>query len=401
MAFQIIVLTTILALTSFLVGIAPLYLSFSRAHLSALHVLGTGLLLGAALGIIIPEGVEALSNAHEGGDLPTGKLAAALLVGFGGMVVVEHFVGGHSHSQGSSKGYSGVNGEDDIALATSPRKSTDPEADQDRDVEFDAEAYDPEHVSSQAPSSTTASSSLRPSISRHRRVSNSYAIAQDAEANKRAFPLTLGLFFHGLTDGLALGASALVASHGLQGQGSGDQRASGPPIRGRAAGHDHEDDASQLSFVVFLALLIHKGMIPAYLSFIDIPSLTPLSFSLASSPAPTSLALTTSLLSSTPPLSRSLCRQHIAFFSAATPLGALFAYGLGTLIGVEQEWTGIGMLVSGGSFLYVATVLQPVAGHDDEADVQNQDVKGLRRMLLLLAGMGIPFVIASVVGHGH
>lgn len=46
---------------------------------------------------------------------------------------------------------------------------------------------------------------------------------------ERAYPLTLGLVVHGLADGLALGVSALG------------------------------DTESDLSLVVFLALLIHKG----------------------------------------------------------------------------------------------------------------------------------------------
>jgi zinc transporter 9 len=56
----------------------------------------------------------------------------------------------------------------------------------------------------------------------------------DLVNQERACPLTLGLVVHGLADGLALGVSALSAE-------------SGAP--------------SNLSFVVFLALLIHKGVL--------------------------------------------------------------------------------------------------------------------------------------------
>jgi zinc transporter 9 len=57
----------------------------------------------------------------------------------------------------------------------------------------------------------------------------------DASA-KAAFPLTFGLVIHGLADGLALGVSSLSTKGAVEG----------------AAG-------SGLSFVVFLALLVHKG----------------------------------------------------------------------------------------------------------------------------------------------
>lgn len=54
-----------------------------------------------------------------------------------------------------------------------------------------------------------------------------------AAATSRAFPLTFGLVIHGLTDGLALGVSSLAK--------------------------DASGEASKLSLIVFLALIIHKG----------------------------------------------------------------------------------------------------------------------------------------------
>lgn len=45
--------------------------------------------------------------------------------------------------------------------------------------------------------------------------------------------------------------------------------------------------------------------------------------------------------------------------------------------------------------MYVATVLQPVSG--DEA----QDMKPVTRVSLIVAGMAIPFTMASLLGHGH
>lgn len=55
--------------------------------------------------------------------------------------------------------------------------------------------------------------------------------AMDGESRRpRAYPLTLGLVIHSLADGLALGVSALSRTE------------------------------SDLSFVVFLALIIHKGV---------------------------------------------------------------------------------------------------------------------------------------------
>lgn len=68
-----------------------------------------------------------------------------------------------------------------------------------------------------------------------RRNSLSSRLAERA----RAFPLTLGLIIHSLTDGLALGASALTNSN---------------------EGEDKDASSNtQLSVVVFVALLVHKG----------------------------------------------------------------------------------------------------------------------------------------------
>ena len=62
--------------------------------------------------------------------------------------------------------------------------------------------------------------------------------ARKAEAQKKAFPLTLGLVIHSLADGLALGASALPLGEGAEASSAG----------------------GGLSIVVFLALIIHKGV---------------------------------------------------------------------------------------------------------------------------------------------
>jgi len=51
----LLTLSGLLGLTSFGIGILPLSFTFSGAHMSRLSSLGTGLLLGAALGVIIPE----------------------------------------------------------------------------------------------------------------------------------------------------------------------------------------------------------------------------------------------------------------------------------------------------------------------------------------------------------
>lgn len=135
--------------------------------------------------------------------------------------------------------------------------------------------------------------------------------------------------------------------------------------------------------------------------------------------APTALGLTTSLLSNSLP--RSECKKHIAFFSLSTPLGAIVSYVLFSFLeaGGEGDWTGIALLISvrsvttypliasilisisilqGGTFLYVATVLQPVS---DSSSSNQDEMNKLIRVALMVSGMFIPFAIGAIIGHGH
>lgn len=300
----ILFMSFLLGVGSFSIGMLPLSFVFSKSHLAKLSTLGTGLLLGAALGVIIPEGIESIS-AHHPTSLPTSKIALSLLTGFTLMFLIEQFTP-HSPSLPT------------ISLASSASL----------DVHFDIDLGElegqegPEHAEP-----------IRPS--------------DEIKKLERAYPLTLGLVMHGLADGLALGVSAL------------------------------SNTETDLSLVVFLALIIHK--------------------------APTALALTISLLSTTLP--RSECKKHVAFFSASTPFGALVSYGIFSFLeaGGKGDWTGTALLISGGTFLYVATVLQPISNASQTHSVPSEDreMRQVTRVLLIVVGMFFPFAIGAMLGHGH
>ena len=127
------------------------------------------------------------------------------------------------------------------------------------------------------------------------------------DEKERAYPLTLGLVVHALADGFALGSAAVS------------------PID------------TGLSFVVFLALVVHKGTCAGV-------QCTAMSDNTAL--APTALALTTSLLATSLP--RAECRKHLAIFSASTPVGAIVVYCLLSLVRIKSEsnWTGVALLIS-------------------------------------------------------
>ncbi|PPR02852.1 hypothetical protein CVT24_002330 [Panaeolus cyanescens] len=303
---SLVLMCVVLGASSLAVGMLPLTYAFSKTHLERLSIVGTGLLLGAALGVIIPEGLENISEANPK-ELPVNKIALSLVLGFLFMLFIEQVVAQDSHSHSGQGGL--------------PKSRSN-----NSELEFDAELGDLDHngrISEQRESGT-------PTL-------------EAVGGKRRAFSLLLGLSMHGLADGLALGVASLS-----------------------------QTGSSTLSFVVFVALALHK--------------------------APTSLAFTTSLLSTS--LSRDECRKYVAIFSSSTPVSALASYWLFTYFGTgsEQNLVGLALLASGGTFLYVATVLQPVLSHGEAPG----DMRPATRVFFIAIGMLVPVALGAMFSdHGH
>ena len=176
-----------------------------------------------------------------------------------------------------------------------PQNSTRPTSNG-SSLEFDAELEDLERHSTGPPLNTPAPLELG-----------------EGGQRSKASALTAGLVIHSLADGLALGVSSLAGTGAV----------------------------NDVSLVVFLALLLHKGWLLH--SFKAVRRSQNI---LVSRLAPTALALTTSLLSYNLP--RSECKNYVAAFSAATPVSALVSYILFALFGNNgsHNWSGIALLVS-------------------------------------------------------
>jgi zinc transporter 9 len=280
------------------------------AHMAKLSSLGTGLLLGAALGIIIPEGVETLASSRPSTPLEGTSIALPLLFGFTFMLVIEQFSSSHAHHHHTHRlgHHAGVASRDSV---------------------FDVELAGLE--------------SEEEDIPRHRRASTARTNTE-TDSPPPAYPITIGLIVHGLADGLALGMSVLS--------------------------NDDSSSSYSLSLVVFLALAVHK--------------------------APTALAYTVSLMSTS--LSRVECRKHLLLFSASTPVGAITSYASFVFFGLKKvEGVGTALLISAGSFLYVATVLQPVSrDHSSTGGVSTRT-----RVFLLVLGIFTPFMLGTLLDHEH
>ncbi|XP_016978316.1 zinc transporter ZIP9 [Drosophila rhopaloa] len=184
---------------------------------------------------------------------------------------------------------------------------------------------------------------------------------------KNSATLTLGLVVHAAADGVALGAAATTS---------------------------HQD----VEIIVFLAIMLHK--------------------------APAAFGLVTFLLHEK--VDRQSIRRHLAVFSLSAPLLTILTYfGIGqeqkeTLNSVNA--TGIAMLFSAGTFLYVATVhvlpeltqggISQIDQHDyrlleESRDIATNDIiagnsiQSLKysELVIMICGALLPLIITF--GHKH
>lgn len=182
------------------------------------------------------------------------------------------------------------------------------------------------------------------------------------QEHSRGFATTTGLIIHAAADGIALGASSSSADAGL-------------------------------SFIIFLAIMVHK--------------------------APAAFGLTSVLLKQG--LSKRTARTHLLFFSLAAPTGAILTWLFARTIGAGKIanarnttwWTGMLLLFSAGTFLYVAmhTMQEIESSHDiklnghvngivENTDTQSQSPQAsLQDFMAAIFGMVLPLFLQ--VGHAH
>ncbi|KAG2155907.1 Zinc/iron permease [Suillus bovinus] len=299
-------MSLVMGAASFGAGLIPLSSSLSKSHLAKLSILSTGLLIGAALGIIIPEGVTSTIAGDPEPESYSYKIASCILLGFAFMFLVEEYISPHARP----------------LMPLDTRHEVE-------DVHFDVALEELEREEGMTLPGSHASTWQ---MLRH----------APSSSLQRAYPLSLGLSVHALVDGYALGVSSLETRSGA------------------------------LSFVVFLAIIIHK--------------------------APTALALTSSLMATSLPPSE--CKRHLLLFSLATPVSAMLSYVLYTHTGDGNNLlVGTPLLFSGGTFLYVATVVKSPSEHAPSS--AQETISKTSRTFLLLLGMFFPFIISAMLGHGH
>ncbi|OKL61930.1 hypothetical protein UA08_03011 [Talaromyces atroroseus] len=395
--FTLLILSMVMAVTSFIVGALPLSFTLSPSQSRFISSLGMGVLVGTALVIIIPEGVETLYSSQNYGSqasLQTRELnlrwqhqntpAAAILPkavpeidALPGPVITDIL------PEDSSAGG---------AATEPPRTPTKPGEVHALDVDgdtTDSHEHDDENSALHAwigislvsgfilmylidklPTLSTPPKTRRPPYhisldnlggSGLRRNSSSSReggglLEQDGHAPRaHSFAMTTGLVIHAAADGIALGAS----------------------------GSD-----SSLSFIIFLALLVHK--------------------------APAAFGLTSVLLKQG--LSSRAAGRHLLVFSLAAPAGAILTFilvhTLGSGFGSDEastRWrTGVLLLFSAGTFLYVAMHTIQDSSSRDHASHTNgyadsrdsQKPKGsVQDLAVSIVGMILPLFLQ--IGHAH
>ncbi|KAE9368083.1 Zinc/iron permease [Stipitochalara longipes BDJ] len=396
--FLLLALSVVMALASFLAGALPLSMTLSSSQLRLISTIGMGVLVGTSLVVIIPEGIEAIYSSGPEAHMHTRSLQSR------GLDIRWPSTGIHTFLQ---------------RVPLQPREAEDldiPELGKPED-EFSTTttSYDPPQATKAPPPKDEkeaegedhhdpptfyigfslitgfilmflidklprhASENLQPPPpTRHISLDNlsqglhSTTISSgDEESDSflqsltptpkqtRSLATTTGLVIHAAADGIAMGASASSSN-------------------------------TKLGFIIFIAIMIHK--------------------------APAAFGLTSVLLKQG--LSKRAARGHLIIFSLAAPFGALTTWLLVHILGgaghMEGErgqwWTGMLLLFSAGTFLYVAMhAMQEDSHHEhshtssngyaDSAAQRKKEKPQMRDTLAAVGGMLIPLL--TQVGHHH
>ena len=358
---------------SFLSGLVPLSFKLSDNKSRLLALLGSGILVGTALAIIIPEGIDALySRTHpipvlrvkSSSHLPTASpndddqeqqalltsdrssktwtVGSSLIIGFVLMLLIDQFSiyqGSASHHDSSEQvlfdshaNYTLTSQEDDIDISNQDLENKDSEdMDTTSDIKLTRDSDTNRIVIRTNEEYNHTGVSIASNANRY--YDHSRHLAQKPR-NPKVTP-TLGLVIHAFADGIALGAAATTS---------------------------HRD----VEMIIFLAIMLHK--------------------------APAAFSLVVLLIHSG--LKPTTIRKHLLAFSLSAPIAAILTfYGLGQP-GKEAlrrgNATGIAMLFSAGTFLFVATVhVLP--------DLVHNRLLTAREMFFLIGGAFLPLLLAQTV----
>lgn len=344
---------------SFLSGTVPMAFKLSDSKSKLLALMGSGILVGTALAIIIPEGIDSIYSKHDQVSLKMTQknpplshnsnnvhmkqnynikvdsglaqepvqlwiIGLSLVVGFVLMLLIDQF----SLRQGSYHNNSNIT----ISTPSCSRHGYSLANQEEEDDNADNNSMD-DNLEKLERNNETKPIKVSMRGIESNLSDNRTTIDINNHAN-RATP-TLGLVIHASADGIALGAAATTS---------------------------HRD----VEMIIFLAIMLHK--------------------------APAAFSLVVFLMHKG--LKHSTIRRHLLAFSLSAPLAAIITYFGLSQSGKEalrkNNATGIAMLFSAGTFLYVATVhILPELVHNK--------LLSKRELLFLVGGAFLPILLAQLI----
>lgn len=317
---------------SFIAGLLPLALSLSETKMRHITILGAGLLIGTSLAVIIPEGIHTLYTVDT---IDTDHLA---------MKNVNEHVHDHAHKHKRSAENVAL---DSLEILTRFKRA---EGEKDSPVKQTSEVKLDKHLE-HAHTNENAHSAIGVTLvlgfifmlvidQIGGKVSHrSHIIDTQSIRNKITFTTTLGLVVHAAADGIALGSAAATSK-------------------------------TDVEMIVFIAIMLHK--------------------------APAAFGLVSFLMHEG--LERVRVRKHLIVFALAAPLMAIVTFIIlksNQISTVSTNSTGLCMLFSAGTFLYVSTihVLPEVQSHNEDRQFL------LGEMFSFIAGSILPLFLS--IGHSH
>ncbi|KAJ5519411.1 hypothetical protein N7453_001833 [Penicillium expansum] len=370
--FTLLALSIVMAITSFVVGSLPLAFTLSPSQLRLISSIGMGVLVGTLLIVIIPEGIETLYSANSLTRKQHSTRATSIEWQHQAPAVAATF-GPNGDSASNLSSDAPVPG-----LLSERDQLSESQTLYIRGEDSAGETTGKETIHGEEESSPHAwvGIALISGFILMYLVDKLPEFAAPTKNERTPYHISLD----NLGSGLRRGSSPLARVDSLM-------RTTRPDVATALRPRPAYSDAG-LSFIIFLAIMVHK--------------------------APASFGLTSILLKQG--LSSRTARAHLLVFSLAAPFGALATFLFVQMMGSSSadeagtHWrTGMLLLFSGGTFLYVAmhTMQEngpgssprelPINGYGDRD--QNGSDKSMRDLIASVLGMILPLFLQ--IGHAH
>lgn len=445
---MLLALSTIMGVASFLAGILPLSFNLSTRQLRIITLLGTGVLVGTSLIVIIPEGIETMYSAGTAMHTHSTRSAEQAVPNIAnlqtGVKLPPQFPAWKradptnvAHMTGGSAKNAAPEGTSDKEMIDLQVKKTKDAKEKEKDKETSEETH-PQKGGDDDSTEGHKEGHTRVHAPEDEVSGHGHAVdAHDDRPSPHAYigvALILGYILMFLVDHLPEAMSSgkpkyqpmhISLSNLARGphnnshlslNGMGMESAAVTPLQtpglppaksekktpaatiglivhacadGIALGASSTAPSTSLSLVIFFAIMLHK--------------------------APAAFGLTSVLLKQG--LSRRRARTHLALFSLAAPAGALATWAIVHMFGRNHlggdeglTWaTGWVLCFSGGTFLYVAMHSMSEAtspSHHEETHVNGyMDAYPLTNNLsksdigIVMLGMLLPLI--TQIGHAH